>query len=386
VTYFHRFPLAGLSANLTVAPLMTAAVPLGLAAVLTKWRLLALPVTWAVERSQAIADWHAHLEQGVVGPQSRVPAPPEWLAFAFLSALVMLAFFVWRNRRWQWALGGVFSALLVVLLVHPFAAQTAPGKLEVTAIDVGQGDSLLAISPGGSTLLIDTGGIPNFRGDTAPSFDIGEEVVSPYLWSRSIRRLDVVAVTHPDADHAGGLGAILENFRPRELWMGGELPAATVALAERLGVTVRRPRAGEGFDWDGASIDVLAPPTQATGEKINNRSLVMRIAYGRHSFLLTGDIERGGEYRMLESDLRPVTVLKVAHHGSRTSTTPDFLTAVHPAIALISVGRDNNYSHPNAEVVARLGEEHRQIYRTDRNGIISFRTDGKYLESETRHW
>jgi competence protein ComEC len=281
----------------------------------------------------------------------------------------------------------VFLGSLGLLLVHPFAADMRTGRLELTAMDVGQGDSLLAVSPGGSTLLIDTGGIPSFGADRAPSFDIGEEVVSPYLWSRSMRHIDVVAVTHPDADHAGGLSAVLQNFRPAELWMGAELPEETVALARRLGVVIRRPRAGESFDWDGASIDVLAPAGDAVGEKVNNRSLVLRLAYGRHSFLLTGDMERGGEYQMLDAArLGPVTVLKVAHHGSKTSTTPEFLEAVRPSIALVSVGRDNNYGHPHPDVMERLEGQPRQILRTDREGLISLFTDGRYLEMVTNNW
>jgi competence protein ComEC len=385
VVYFHRFPLTGLSANLSVAPLMTAAVPVGLAAVLTGSQTMAAPVAWAVERSQAIADWHARWEQILGGAQSRVPGPPLWLALLVVASLIACALLIRRAGAWRALACTAFATSLALLLWHPFPAQLQAGRLELTAIDVGQGDSLLAVSPGGSTLLVDTGGIPSFGADRAPTFDIGEEVVSPYLWSRSIRHLDVVAVTHPDADHAGGLSAILENFRPAQLWMGAELPAETIALAQRLGVAIRRPRAGESFDWDGASIDVLAPGEEPTGEKVNNRSLVLRLAYGRHSFLLTGDMERGGEYQMLDAGrLSQVTVLKVAHHGSRTSTTPEFLNAVRPAIALVSVGRDNNYGHPNADVMKRLGEQPRETLRTDRSGMISFYTDGRYLEQELR--
>ena len=387
VVYFHRFPLTGLSANLTVAPLMTAAVPLGLAAVLTGWHWLAAPVAWAVERSQAITDWHAQMEQVLGGAQSRLPAPPWWLALVFVVTLIGLGLLVERRGWLRLTVGVAFAAALGLTLWHPFRPQTHRGQLELTAIDVGQGDSLLAISPGGSTLLIDTGGIPVFGADRAASFDVGEEVVSPYLWSRSIRHLDAVGVTHPDADHAGGVSAILENFRPAELWLGEDLPGATMALAKRLGIAIRRPRAGEGFDWDGASIDVLAPPAQRDGEKINNRSLVLRLAYGRHSFLLTGDMEKGGEYQMLEMGrLGPVTVLKVAHHGSKTSTTPEFLAAVRPAVALVSVGRDNNYGHPHPDVMKRLSEQHREIVRTDHAGLTSFWTDGHYLESTAQNW
>jgi competence protein ComEC len=384
VLYFHRLPLSSLTANLTVAPMMAAAVPIGLAALLTGWQPLVTAAAWIVTRSQQLVDWYAvadaNLNQWIeFGSSGRIPGPPWWLAAAFAVVLGWLCAIVWGARR-AWRIATLcFCVNLALLYLHPFRSNLAAGQLEVTAIDVGQGDSLLVVSPGGRTMLVDTGGIPQFRGSPPSRFDIAEDVVSPYLWSRSIRRLDVMAVTHPDADHAGGLAAILENFRPRELWLGVDLPEETLALARRWGVTIRRPRRGERHSWGLASLEILSPPDGDLGKE-NDRSLVLRASYGRHSFLLTGDIERSAERDLVDRELlQPVTVLKAAHHGSRTSSTPAFLDTVRPAIVLLSVGRENLYRHPNEEVLARLKEGNRQVLRTDEQGRITVLSDGRYL-------
>ena len=158
--------------------------------------------------------------------------------------------------------------------------------------------------------------------------------------------------------------------------------------AARDGVKVVPLEAPKHFDFGRTSIDVLAPLADYVPNDTpkNNDSLVLRIRYGSRSFLLTGDVERPIEYRMLdESEIQSTDVLKVAHHGSRTSSTQAFLDAANPAFAIVSVGVDNSYGHPNREVLERLSEHHAEILRTDRNGLVTVRTDGRHLSVET-HW
>jgi competence protein ComEC len=266
-------------------------------------------------------------------------------------------------------------------------------RLEVTAIDVGQGDSLLVVSPDGHTMLIDAGGptgaaanAENAAGLGSDSgFDIGETVVSPYLWSRRLRRLDVVALTHAHSDHMGGMPAVLRNFRPRELWVAvdpNSVPyRALLAEAAALGICVRHLRAGDRIAWSGVAISVLAPALAYanSGPPINNDSLVMRMQYGRSSALLEGDAEAPSEHAMtyaaehdFGSAVGPDTLLKVGHHGSMTSTTPEFLALVAPRDAVISVGRNNTFGHPRPEIIARLTAAHARIFRTDQFGLTTF--------------
>jgi competence protein ComEC len=242
-------------------------------------------------------------------------------------------------------------------------------------------------------MLIDAGGptgaaanAENARGLGSDSaFDICEEVVSPYLWSRQFRRLDIVALTHAHSDHMGGMPAILRNFRPRELWVAvdpnSEPYRALLAEALALGIKVRHLRAGDALAWNAIAIHVLAPtPAYANpGPPINNDSLVLRMQFGQASALLEGDAEAPSEHQMVAAALTnptatigPDTLLKVGHHGSRTSTTPEFLALAAPLDAVISVGAQNTFGHPRPEIIARLAATHARVYRTDRFGLTTF--------------
>ena len=219
--YFHRISLTGISANILVVPLLGLVVPLGFLAILTMWHVPAAIAGWLLSAGERIAEWHTRLE-----PNWRVLAPPLWLAICFTAALLLLAFAMRRSARWS------VPALAAVLVLfasssgirsHPRCIAV---ELELTAIDVGQGDSLLVCFPDSKLMLIDGGGVLSFGHHTTARLDIGEDVVSPYLWSRSIRKIDVVALTHAHDDHAGGLPAIIENFHPTELWTGATPPSA----------------------------------------------------------------------------------------------------------------------------------------------------------------
>jgi competence protein ComEC len=383
--YFHRISLTGISANILVVPLLGLVIPLGFLAILTTWHAPAAIAGWLLNTSERIALWHTGIE-----PDWRVLAPPIWLGIAFTAALILLALAMRRSLRSSLAALALVLALFAVIFWHPFPPVVRRGDLELTAIDVGQGDSLLVCFPDSKLMLIDGGGVISFGNRAGGRLDIGEDVVSPYLWSRSIRNIDVVALTHAHDDHAGGVPAIIENFHPSELWTGATPSSAAWAAvrdkARAEKVKILRLSSGSSFDFGGARIDVISPPADylPAGSPMNNDSLGIRITYGQRALLLTGDMEKPMERRAL-MDGQPLgaDILKVGHHGSNTSSIDPFLDAVSPVFAIISDGFENSFRHPHPKVLERLSAHRAGILRTDRDGLVTIRTDGHRISIET---
>ncbi len=388
VVYFHRIGFSGVSANALVVPLMCAVIPVGFIAIFSGWNWAAVIAGWLLAASHAVVGWHMRLE-----PNWRIPSPPLWLGAAIIATLIMALLVSRAGRLWLGLAGGALAVFLALLIAHPFPPQVAPRQLEMTVIDVGQGDSILLTFPDGKLMLVDGGGIPTFGRHAPSQMDIGEDVVSPYLWERSIGHIDVMACTHAHADHIGGLPSLLANFHAKELWTGAnsDNPAWDALRDQALkdGVRIVPLHRGQHFSYGGAELQVLAPSLDYVPKDAphNNDSLAFRVTFGRHSFLLSGDIERQVEAEMIEEGLVQKTdVLKVPHHGSKTSSTAAFLDILHPAYAVLSAGYENSYGHPHAEVLERYEERQACVLRTDQDGLVTVRSDGRRLQMDMGRW
>ena len=404
---FHRVTLAAPLSNVPAVLLTGLIVPLGFltlgmsflwhgfAAILA--RMLSALAGWLLATVTWFANW----------PRAsyRIPGPPAWLVIAFFAAFIALVAAARsalnarksraaRTRRQsriqpqEWAAGAALALLTLIVATYPFAPRLRRGKLEVNVLDVGQGDSIFVAFPDGQTMLIDGGGVPGsaWSGGARSSFDVGEEVVSPYLWSRGMKKIDVVTLTHAHHDHIDGLMSVLANFRVNELWIGHfeQTPALERLLTEAhaRGVRVLQKKRGDHFEWGEVRGEILWPEDDSpTKEVSNDDSIVMRLDDASVRFLLSGDAQKKSEEQMVAAH-EPLAAdfLKVPHHGSKTSSTEDFLEAVRPKVAVVSAGEGNPFHHPAEETVERYHKDGIRLLRTDQDGEVTAVTDGLHLE------
>lgn len=447
VVYFHRVSLVSVFLNIFVGVLMAAASLGALAAMLltSLSASAAAPLVWLVECLNWLMA-HSVDPFARAGVASlRLPEYTGRAALVYVFYYVPLAVLLASLARWRplqpdttsteegndrrrrfslrplmgrhimqrlaWACGAVCLCLIVW---HPFSAgRAAGGRLRLDLLDVGQGDGALLTFPGGTTLLIDAGGRSRFEATREKSLrdaedatalpferdgrDIGESVVAEYLWWRGLESVDYILATHAHADHMGGLNDIARNFRVRAALLGRI--AGDEAEFARFAETLRRVRVpvelvarGDRLKFGAATVDVLWPPRTTEDEmgdaqgalSENNASLVLRVRYGERVFLLTGDIEREAEAALVAAgDALKSDVVKVAHHGSRTSSSEAFIAAARPTVAVVSVGDASPYGHPDANVVARWRASGAQVLQTGRRGTITISTDGQDLRVET---
>ncbi len=296
-----------------------------------------------------------------------------------------------------------FVLLLLVIVFHPFSKPIPDGKLRIDFLDVGQGDSALITMPTGETLLVDGGGRANFNklyvqreNEEAELFEpdvqnIGETVVSNFLWEKGYDRVDYLMPSHADTDHIQGLTDVARNFS-----IGGVILARMpldnpdfIALSEvihKKNIPITLVSKGDTINFGEVKIEILSPEKSGNLETSwsNNQSIVLRITFGDTSFLLTGDIEKEAEKELLQNpEILKSDVIKVAHHGSKSSSTQDFINAVKPKIAVIPVGKRSQFGHPHEEVVERWENSGAKIMSTGENGTITVLSDGKNLEIKT---
>lgn len=272
----------------------------------------------------------------------------------------------------------IIICLLIVLILINFIIYIFPQKLRIFFIDVGQGDSTLIITPDKKTVLIDGGG--------SDSFDVGEKVLLPYLLDRRILKIDYVLISHFDTDHCGGILTIMEKVKVKNIIISEQAEHSENYERFKKLMIHKKIRLIEVKKWDKIKIGrysefkILFPTSRLLSENpLNNNSIVAQFNYNNFKMLFTGDIEKLAEQQILKAEKAEIRadILKVAHHGSKTSSIPEFIKAVKPKIALIGVGKNNTFGHPNQQTIKNLENIKCRIYRTDLQGEIIIKIDQK---------
>ena len=389
--YFNQVSISALLANLVVVPIVELIIIMGLFAGIVAY-LLPLFGGILFAAGSVLLGISFELTRALAAlPLSKVWLPSMGIvpSVCYYAVILMLCAPTEMRRKilsHLLAYRRIVAVLCFSLLVGVCAwRMVMPREMAVHFIDVGQGDCALVVTPHGHAMLFDTGGTRD------SAFDIGARVDVPYLLHYGVREVDYIFLSHAHEDHAAGAGAILSRLPVKHVYTADEGRHA-YAMSMRLGDAnpllskLSRAAAGDTFVLDGVTVEVLYAPAldpldNATGNEVSN---VYRIRYGDASFLFTGDLIREHEQRMLAAGTdASATVLKIPHHGSHTSSSEEFIRAVHPMYAVYCVGAGNSFGHPHADVMERYKQMQVKTLRTDEDGAIIFRTDGHHLFVET---
>jgi len=426
ILYFHRLSFASFVLNIAVGLLMAAESLIALTALLVAQvnGFLAVPLFFLAEQLNWLMTHSVDPLASAHVASVRLPEYTGWLSAVYGIYYVPLGLLIFALLRWNPLrrdvpnsvakgrrrarftmplVAAAFIAMLVLIVAHPLSAHSADGKLRIDFLDVGQGDAALVTMPNGTTLLIDAGGRPRI-GASARSFDedtdepferdrrsIGESVVSEYLWWRGLDHVDYILPTHADADHINGFNDVARNFKVRAALVA-RTPVANSEYAHfassmrEYGVPVQIIGRGDVLRFGNATAEVLWPqPTMnADAASGNDDSVVLRVRFGERVFLLTGDMEKEAESALVAAkDDVHCDLIKIAHHGSKTSSTQEFVTAVHPSLAIVSVGLTSPFGHPDGNVMERWRESGAQVLTTGKSGTITVSTNGHDLNIET---
>ncbi|MGA9771327.1 MAG: ComEC/Rec2 family competence protein [Blastocatellia bacterium] len=423
--YFNRVSPVGVLLNVTAGLLTAALMFLALGAIASAW--IAAKVGWIIIASHtALVNQIAPFAE-IQFATFRVAHYEGWHALIYALYFIPLAALAVLIDRWR-PVDHVFTVerksvasrkfrvpaslcalALAAALIAVINPSTVPpdGKLTIHFLDVGQGDAALVIFPRGATMLVDAGGELRFKNEPQAiddgqsdqesesvfnsEFSVGEAVVSRFLWSQGRTQIDYVLATHAHADHVGGLSDVVKNFGTGQALVGYGPESDRefkrfVAEARKRAIPISAVNAGEQFELEGVNVEVLWPRRvpEASVASGNNDSVVLRLVYNSVSVLLAGDIERGTEEALAGSgvDLQ-ADVLKVPHHGSKTSSTDNFIDRVHPRYAVISAGERSRFGHPHAVVVNRYSARGVRLLQTGIDGMITLETDGTSLDIST---
>ncbi|MDO4288184.1 MAG: DNA internalization-related competence protein ComEC/Rec2 [Eubacterium sp.] len=382
--HFYSVSAAGLVANLVIIPLVgfliaAAALTLILIAFLPM-AVLALPAAFLADLVLTLTQLFSRL--GVLSLNRGALSAAE-LVLLVTGLFLTAGYFNLKRPLARGAVTAILGSCLLILASQPFVRT----PLKITFLDVGQGDSALIETPSGAAYLIDGGGYEDLgfnSAQAAAQTPISEQVLLPALYAKNIRVLEGVFISHNHADHSQGIEELLGTFPVKHIYVSTKHNEVVALTAWGIPVT----QLGQG-DYlktaDGLGVEVLWPQgeTEALSDDDQNEaSLVLRLVYGKRSFLFTGDAGAETEAQ-LEATLPQADVLKVGHHGSKYSTSEEFLRKLAPSVAVISAGRYNTFGHPTPEVLERLGGIGAACLRTDTQGAVEMTTDGTGLRFKT---
>ena len=372
---FNTIPINSIISNLLAGPLLGICIILGMFMVIISTvcfpvsKLITFPLQIILKILIKIIELISKI------PFGNYTVKTPWLIVVFLTYAI-IATLIHSKKRITKILTMVTLIIFVVMQVCTFI--NIDGKLKIYFIDVGQGDSMLVKTVRGKNILIDGGGSKD------PDYDIGEKILVPYLLDRRIKTLDCVIISHFDEDHATGVAQILGKIDVSSIILTRQLEENDIyrhilSIAKEKKIKLIYVKEGDVLKIGGIKISIIHPENKLMiNNPMNNNSIVCKVEYNSFSMLLTGDIEMEAEELILRKNINlKADVLKVAHHGSKTSTTGEFLKAINPKVALIGVGKNNNFGHPSNEVIQRLKENGTRIYRTDENGEISITVNKK---------
>jgi competence protein ComEC len=298
---------------------------------------------------------------------------------AELRESALIAWQQWKKRRaWRPQPWIALALLFLALWAGRREWELRHAPLRVTVLDVGQGEAIIIRSPMGRTVLIDGGSLDQRN-------NVGRAVIVPYLQSIGAQRLDALVLTHADADHCNALPAVLREIPVTLALDGAANPEDAIAVEyqqvrevlRRQNVPRVKAQSGQRLDLGGGAILTVLAPLEPKFDSDNDNAVVLRLDYGKTSFLFTADIEAAAEARLAQRGLPlNATILKVAHHGSKSSSTPPFLRAAAPRAALISCGRYNPFQHPAASTLGNLARRRVPVFRTDLHGALEVTSDG----------
>jgi competence protein ComEC len=384
VETFHRVTLAGIGLNALALPLMTVLLAVAFPTILLAiaspaaavWpaKVLAPILTWLFSLTELpqLPDWLSY----------RVPAPPLLVASGFALSLLAIGVYLPGSRRRLLASAAVFGAFAALVMVYPFAPQLPANSLEVTALDCGRGDAVFLVLPDRATMLVGAGGSSTAAHSASTRWDPGENIVSPYLWSRGIKNLDVLVVPVARGASLDGVSAILQNFHVREMWcprgLDGNLPVPPeypmiLMAARRRGVRIRQVSGGETLIVGTATFNILTPPAE-TGSvpAAEDGSLAFRVSAGPSSALITGALSNSTERQIVESGsgIRSV-VLATARPAPSSPQHSEFLEKVLPRIIIRTAGPKRVPAVPEGPALPGIELARAPLLQTDQEGAVT---------------
>lgn len=387
--YFYRISLVGPFSSIFLTPFAGVIVILGIVVLFFSIIMPAItqPIVFFIGGIIYFTLEVLTFLKSIFGISALTTSAPQKITVVVAYTIMAGAFLLFRNRENPALLSFFYKnkqkilafLIILILLLCSYSFYTDTNKLEITFLDVGQGDAVFILTPSGKSILVDGGEKTNYS-------DMGKDVVLPYLQYKGIKELDVIVNSHPHNDHLGGLYSVVESLGARVIILPDihekDHYDSFIKLAADYNIDVEYVSKGDMLLLDSELVIEILHPSSNSRLSLNDASLVMHIAHRDNSYLLTGDIEREGLRKIKKYDIES-NVLKVPHHGSSYSFKLSVFEKINPSKAVISVGKSNRYNHPAEEIIEWAKNSGIVLYRTDEHGAVKIKCDGEEINAKT---